>query len=471
MVGRQNEGHRLQILLDSNRSEFLAVTGRRRVGKTYLVDHLLSSYYAFQITGIRDGDMQTQLINFDLKLRQYSGADQSRTTSWQFAFEKLKQLLKAQPDTNKQVLFFDEVPWLATARSGFIQHLAHFWNDFLSKHNHFLLVICGSATSWITQKIVNDRGGLHNRLTEVIHLTPFSLSEVQVFLNNRKIDLTPQLLTQYYMTLGGIPYYLEQIRRGESYAQTIERICFDPGGILHREYLNLYQALFNNADLHEQIVALLAQHKYGLTRLMLSRELGVEASHGSFRRALKELIASDFLVEYSAYGKSKRDKRYVLCDEYSIFYHHFQKNLQYTTGIWQQLSTSQAYKSWSGLAFERLCTKHISEIKAALGISAVYTEQYTLSERATDLHPGFQIDLLIDRKDQVINLCEIKHHQGPFAINKEYHSKLIQRRAAFIEHSKTAKQVYLTMITSQGLHENKYSREIDAQLTVEDLLR
>ncbi len=472
MIGRKEEIKKLKFLLKSGRSEFLAVTGRRRVGKTFLIDTMLKEYYCFSMTGIQNGNTAAQLVNFGIKLSEYNGTlTPIASKNWQEAFLQLKVYLKTFDKHKKQVIFIDELPWVDTARSGFIQMLAHFWNDYLSKESHFLLVICGSATSWISRRIINDPGGLHNRVTEIIHLNPFTLAETQAFLHSKGLRLSHQEIAKVYMTLGGIPFYLENLRKGESFASAIERICFSPNGLLRNEYNNLYQALFNHADIHQAIVSSLAKYPNGMTHKELIDKSGVKTS-GSFQRALEELIVSDFVLENVPLGRKKRGSLYRLIDEYSIFYHRFIKpNRKYTAGIWQQLSAGQSYKTWTGYAFETLCHKHIEAIKRALGISAVYTEIYSLRVPASREAEGFQIDLLIDRKDDSINLCEVKFHAGFFTITKAYYLQMIQKRERFIAYTGTKKQVFLTLITNHGIVENEYAAEIvDAEVRLKDLL-
>ncbi len=472
MVGRKEEIKRVKALLTSNKSEFLAVTGRRRVGKTFLIDTLLKEYYCFSMTGIQKGNTSVQLTNFAIKLSEYDGTYEPKTPkNWQMAFLQLKAFLKKLPTNKKQVIFIDELPWTYTARSGFIQLLAHFWNDYLSKETHFILVICGSATSWITKKIINDPGGLHNRVTEKIHLHPFTISETNEFLISKGLRMTSQELARIYMTFGGIPFYLDGMQKGETFASAIERLCFMPNGLLRNEYNNLYQALFSNAELHQAIVAVLAKYHTGITRQDILKELKIDNS-GSIQRALEELLLSDFIMEFNVYGRKKKGVLYRVSDEYSIFYHRFIKpNLKYTPGIWQQLSQSQSYKIWTGFAFENLCLKHVVKIKNCLGISAVYTEISALRIKSENGYDGFQIDLIIDRKDAAINLCEIKFYSTAFSIQKEYYQRLLERRQRFIEYTSTKKQVFLTFITNHGIQKNTYANEVvEAEITLDDLL-
>lgn len=472
MVGRKEEIKRISAVLESNKSEFLAVTGRRRVGKTFLIDTLLREHYCFSMTGIQNGNTNTQLVNFGIKLSEYDGSfEPTVPKNWQQAFLKLKAYLHTLDTSKKQVIFIDELPWVYTPRSNFIQMLAHLWNDFLSKESHFILAICGSATSWITKRIINDPGGLHNRITEIIHLRPFTLTETLDFLRSKGLRFSSQEVARIYMALGGIPFYLESLRKGESFATAIERICFAPKGLLRNEYQNLYQALFKNAEVHQSIVTALAAHPTGLTQGQIPQKVGAPYS-GSYQRAIEELVVSDFVMENPPYGKKKKGTIYRLTDEYSIFYHRFIKGQKrYTPGLWVQIAASQTFKIWSGFAFESLCLKHVGAIKRALGIGAVYAEISSVRIPPTEANLGVQIDLLIDRKDDSINLCEIKFHAGPFTIDKTYYQQLLNKRQRFIDYSGTKKQVFLTFISNHGLIQNVYSREIiDAEVLLDDIL-
>lgn len=472
MIGRTAEKKLINELLQSPRSEFLAVTGRRRVGKTFLIDTLLQNHYCFNLTGIQDGDMRKQLINFAVKLTEYAESPTLNVpTNWQFAFFELKRYLQTLPKDRKQVIFIDELPWVYTPRSGFIQLLAHFWNDYLSKEPHFLLVICGSATSWITKKVINDPGGLHNRITENIHLHPFSIRETNQFLQAKGLHLNTTELTRIYMSLGGIPFYLEKLRKGESFSVAIERLCFSPNGSLRNEYNNLFKALFSNAEIHQKIVATLARFPYGIDRKKLATA-NPDISTGSLQRCLEELLLSDFVVEITPFNKKKRGSRYRLVDEYSLFYHQFIESVRtYTAGMWQQLAASQSYKIWAGYAFETFCLRHVDVIKEVLGIRAVYTEVSSLFIAGDQQRTGLQIDLILDRKDATINLCEIKFHASEYKIDKREYQKLLRKRADFIQFTKTKKQVFLTFITNHGVYKNAYATElVAAEITLADLV-
>lgn len=473
MVGRKKQKDLMNGFIERKKSAFLAVTGRRRVGKTYIIDEVYGDHMCLRITGIQDADTQTQINNFTQKIAEYSGLPiVTPPNNWQEVFQLLKIYLKSLSKTKKQVIFIDELPWIATKRSGFIQLLAHLWNDYLSKEKHFILVVCGSATSWIAKKIVNDKGGFHNRLDLAIQIKPFTLHETKVFLKNKKIEYTDQAIAELYMVMGGIPYYLEQVKKGESINQTIARLCFDENGILRNEYDNLYKALFEHSENHEAIVAALATSQSGLTRKEIISKSKVKEG-GPYTRAMDDLLISGFIEEVVPYGRSKRGALYRLMDEYSVFYHKFiVKNKKKGKAIWTTLHQSQQYKIWTRYAFESLCQRHIAEIKKALGISGVYTEHYSFNSKTNESKQnGYQIDLIIDRKDDSINLCECKFYNGEFTITKEYATKLRNRKQEFIESTKTKKTVFNTLITSYGTKKNEhYLDVIDLELTVSDLM-
>ncbi len=470
MIGRKWQTNRMLELIKTSKSEFVAVTGRRRVGKTFLIETVYKSHTCFKLTGIQNGSMEEQLMNFAIKLSEYTKIPVlSPPNGWQEAFYQLKAYLKTLNKRSKKVIFMDELPWIYTRKSKFLQMLAHFWNDYLSAEKHFVLVICGSSTSWITKHIVNDKGGLHNRLSENIRLLPFTLLETKQFLISKNINLSNDEITKIYMAFGGVPFYLEKIKKGESATVAIQRLCFSKGGSLKLEYDNLYKALFYNPEKHEAIVELLAKAKDGLTRAQIREKI---VATGSYNRTMLDLIDSGFVSEHYPFGGRKHGAIYRLNDEYSVFYHRFiRPNKRQTKGVWQNLSNSQSYKIWSGYAFESICHRHIDLIKSALGISGVYTEISTMRVEGNKEEKGFQIDLIIDRKDATINLCEIKYYGASFKIDKAYAHILNERRQRFIEKTKTRKQVFNTMITNHGLFQNQYSLEvIDTEVMLDDLM-
>jgi len=472
MIGRSSQIKKMHVLISQKKSSFLAVTGRRRVGKTHLVDEIYQKQLCLRVTGIQDANMKTQIVNFAQKLAEYSNKPIiSLPQNWQELMLLLKTYLQSLSKTKKQVIFIDELPWVATKRSGFIQQLAHLWNDYLSKEKNFILVICGSATSWITKRVLNDKGGFHNRVTDHIKLRPFNLAETKEFLMSRDIRLTDQAITELYMVIGGIPYYLEQIKKGLSVSQIISQLCFSDDGILKYEYENLYKALFEHSENHEAIVATLAKHTGGLSRSDIILKSKVEAG-GPYTRAMEDLLMSGFVDEIVPFGKRKRGATYRLMDEYSIFYHKFIfPNRKKDKDIWTTISNSQKYRIWTGFAFETVCHRHVNEIKNALGIAGVFTEHYSFRMKGDKSKTGLQIDLILDRKDDAINLCECKYYNDDVTISKDYATKLRQRRQGFIHKVGTKKSVFNTLITSYGITKNAYYHDVvDQHLSVSDLM-
>jgi len=461
MIGRIQQTQLMQQALKLKKSSFIAITGRRRVGKTYLVREVYKKNFCFTLTGIQNVSMNMQLVNFVQKLTEYN-ANASNTEpikNWQDAFLSLKTYLKTLPKTKKQIIFIDELPWIATPKSGFIQLLAHLWNDYLSQEKHFILVVCGFATSWITQKIINDQGGFHNRVTIPIHLEPFTLAETKLFFQSKKIQFTDTGIAEIYMTLGGLPYYLEQISKGESPTKALERLCFETNGILKNEYQNLYKALFDNWTNHENIVEALAMSHKGLTRLELMQKTKI-SSGGNFNRAINDLLLTGFVANYHPFGIKKRECIYKLIDEFSVFYHRFMKeNAKKDASVWITISQSQSYKIWKGYAFESLCLKHVNEIKNALGVRNIYSENSSFFKSKNSTN-GFQIDLIIDRKDATINLCECKFYESNFEIPRKYAEEIKMRKVVFAEETKTKKMLLNTFIANQKLIENEYAYEV-----------
>ncbi len=471
LIGRSKEQEVLLKALESRRPEMVAVIGRRRVGKTFLIQTVYADHMVFQMSGIQDGTLREQLKNFSYLLKQTFGAvaPMEKPTSWLDAFQQLITCLETKVDKKKWVVFFDELPWLATKRSDFLKGLSFFWNGWASQKN-IVVVICGSSASWMIQKVVEHKGGLHNRLTKRVHLYPFNLSETEAYLKNMNINYDHYQVIELYMAIGGIPHYLNEVEPGLSAAQNIERICFSPAGLLNNEFSRLYPALFDNADNHIAVIKALAEKWHGLTRneiLALSKL----TDGGGVTRCLEELISSGFVSTYFPFGKKKKEMLYRLTDEYSLFYLQFiEKKPLKGQNIWVELRQTQDYKSWSGYAFESLCLKHIPQIKKALGISGVYAETSSYYQKGTAQEAGIQIDLLIDRKDSVINIFELKFYSGPMTLSKAYADELREKVTIFKESTQTRKQVFLNLLTTFGLKHNEHSLGlIDKALTMDVL--
>jgi uncharacterized protein len=474
LIGRETEIGILQEALTTSQAELIALYGRRRVGKTYLIRTVYEKELLIELTGAIDATHGEQLENFYLNISQTFGLPMGLTPpqNWTQTFHVLRQVLEpvlAQA-TSKRVVFFDELPWFDTHKSGFLSAFDYFWNNWASKQKKLVVVICGSAASWMIQNIVNSRGGLHNRITQRIRLLPFNLNETEQFLKSLYVTLDRYQILQLFMTTGGIPHYLKEVKRGESVIQAIDRLCFTKDGVLASEFQNLYTALFGSSEKHEAIVKALADKPSGLTRNEIM-EICQLSSGGGLTKMLDELLESGFVSENIPFNKTSKDVLFKLSDEFSLFYLKFMhESKAFGAGTWQTKSVNSSWKSWSGLAFENICLKHIPQIKKAMGIASVYTEQSAWRYAAKKGETGAQIDLLLDRQDNCINICEMKYSLTEFSIDKKYGEELNAKRRIFLEKTATRKSVFITMLTTFGVKENEhYLNTVQNQLTMDVL--
>ena len=471
LIGRKKEQEILLDALQSDKAEMIAVIGRRRVGKTFLIKNTYQQRINFQFTGIQDAPNVEQLQNFTyvLSLAKGSAEKISTPSNWVTAFILLIDFLKAQQNDTKQIVFIDELPWLDNRKSGFLRGLSFFWNSWAVDEN-IVVVICGSAASWMIQKVVHHTGGLHNRITQFLHLKPFTLRETELFLQHKNIKLNRYQIVQLYMCIGGIPHYLEKIKGGKSAAQIIDDLCFSETGILKQEFNKLYPALFENADKHITVIRALTKKRQGMSRAEIIKT-GKLSNGGTITKVLEELAQSGFITFYHPFGKKKKERIYRLTDEYSLFYLQFiEQNIQEGRQTWQYINQTQSYKIWTGYAFESLCIKHLAQIKKSLDIAGVYATSYSFLKKGTSSQQGTQIDLLLDRKDGVINLFEMKFHNKAFTINKSYAQNLKTKMDVFEETTHTRKQLFWTMVTTFGLQVNEHSLGlVDSVLELDDL--
>ncbi len=418
------------------------------------------------------GSLGQQLINFGLALGKAQGMDVAPPKNWMQAFQTLSTWLeRTSKRSGKRVLFFDELPWLATRRSGFLSAFEHFWNTWASRRSDVVVVVCGSAASWMIQHLLNNRGGLHNRVTRRMLLEPFNLHETQTFLRSRGVDLGPHQCLELFMALGGIPYYLGYAEPGQSAAQIIERTCFAKDGALRDEFDRLFASLFERSERHVQVCRALASRRSGLTRQELI-ELAELSTGGTATKTLNELEQSGFIMTQSEFGHEKRDATFRLADEYSFFYLTWiAKRKSRSSGTWSSLRGTPAWRAWSGLSFETICMKYVDALKRGLEIGAVQTEESTWHHRPTSADDqGAQIDLVIDRKDDCINLCEMKFSDAEFVINKAYASNLRNKRATFARITKTRKALFLTLVTTYGVRDNEHARVLGIRGMTMDVL-
>lgn len=471
LIGRFEEKKILENALKSPKAEMVSIIGRRRIGKTFLVKSVYDDKIDFEITGIQQATRQEQLRNFMMQIAKYSGGSFPITQpkDWLEAFYLLSKFLEGTQKSEKQVIFFDELPWLATHKSGFLKGLSWFWNSW-AVNQAIVMVVCGSAASWMIKNVVHNKGGLHNRITKRIYLKPFDLHETEQFFQAKNINFDHYQMLHLYMALGGVPHYLEEVEGGKSIAQNIDAICFSENGLLWDEFPKLYSSLFDDSETHVKIIRALASKQKGFTRSEIVQITRLSEG-GGVSAMLEELVHSGFISVYLPFEKKKKDSLYRLTDEFSLFYLQFmEKNRLGGKNVWQQLSQTQAYISWAGYAFENICFKHIPQIKKALGIAGVYATASSFFKKGTDEIEGMQFDLLIDRADHVINVCEVKFYNAEYVIDKMQAMDFRNKMAAFKIATNTRKQLFLTMITTFGIKQNAHSLGlVDTSLTMDDL--
>ena len=472
LIGREQEKMLLSEALQSGTAELIAMYGRRRVGKTFLIRSVYESSMVFEFSGIHQATMQQQLQNFSITLQKASGSAvrSAVPVNWIEAFSFLQEYLTSKIKSQKGVIFFDELPWLHSPKSGFLGAFEHFWNNWASRQKNLVVVVCGSAASWMIRKIVNNKGGLHNRISQKIRLLPFNLSETEDYLKSRRVNIDRYQVLQLYMAMGGIPQYLKGVKPGESAAQAIDRLCFTKDGPLKDEFNNTYTSLFDGAEAHISIIKALAAKGKGLSRTQVIAACGL-SSGGTATKLLEELEESGFIVRYIPFDKNVKESIYRLADEYSLFYLKFINKVRAAgPGTWLKLSEGASWKSWSGIAFEGICQKHAVQLKRALGIAGVLTEESVWRYVSAKDDTGAQIDLLIDRNDHCINVCEMKYSVSEIAIDKKYAAELQNKLAVFKERTKTRKTLFLTMITTYGIKQNiYYTGLVKNELSMNDL--
>ncbi len=467
LISRDQEVNELERMMKSNRSEFVAVYGRRRVGKTFLIRHFFEDKFDFYMAGIANCEFKDQINEFNKALAKY-GCDK-KASNWFDAFDYLSEILSVNPES-KKVVFIDEMPWLDTPKSKFIQALEHFWNSWASAQPNIKFIVCGSSASWITNKLINNHGGLHNRLTYRIEVLPFTIEDCKKYFKAKKFIFNDMQVAQCYMIMGGIPFYLDLLKPELVFSKNIDNLFFNKRGYMRTEFDNLYSSLFKNSEDHIRVVEILSSKKKGLSRNEIVKEFGKETS-GTLTKVLENLELCEFIRSYYSYGKDSRDKMYQLIDPYTLFYFNFIKNKKINDEEYWTLSiNTPEVNTWLGYAFEILCLNHIKKIKELLGISGIITNVFSWIYQPRD-GEGVQIDLVIDRADGFANICEIKHSKSQYVFNEKYYDKMNYNIGMFMEKSKPHKSPIFTMITTNGVKLNQYSQIVQKEITLKEIIK
>ena len=473
LIGRNEEIRKLKSLYTSEKSEFVAIYGRRRVGKTFLIDETFRGAITFRHAGLSpngidaNGLMKKQLQHFYDSLILHGMKKTAKPKDWFEAFLLLELFLQEKDDGKRQLIFLDELPWMDTPRSGFISALEAFWNSWACSRKNLMLVVCGSANSWIQDKLINNHGGLYNRLSNQIKLSPFTLKECKEYFTKRGVAISNYDIVQSYMVFGGIPYYLDSIELGDSLPQAIDRLFFSKTALFRLEFDRLFDSLFSNSEIVKKIIRFLSKKNAGYTRAELLKELLIKDG-GNFSKIINSLITNDFIIEYVPFGFSKKEKHFKLIDPFCLFYLHFiEGKKDVPENFWQENMDAQPIVTWRGFAFENVCFNHINEIKKTLGISGVSTTVSSWSKKVDD-EKGMQIDLLLTRKDNIINMCEIKFYNHEFMVNEAYYRTIMSRIQKLREMISPKMAVQSTLITTYGLKHNEYSSAFIKVISMDD---
>ena len=473
IIGRKKERELFNDICATQKPALVAVYGRRRVGKTFLVRQHFNNSFDFSFTGTYQMPRQGQLSLFNQELRRFSGQEFPLAKDWFSAFEQLRQYLSSL-NKKRLILFFDELPWMETLKSSFMQAFSYFWNTWASTRKGLKLFVCGSSTTWMLDKLIGDKGGLYGRVTHTVYLAPFTLGETEAYLQANGIRWNRYQILEIYMVMGGIPFYLEMLKPKLTFDQNVDNLFFAANAPLRMEYGFLFRSLFHDAQLYRQVVETIAKRSQGMTRQQIKEELGL-GDGGVLTVVLENLVRCDFLRRYAAFGKSERNALYQLTDLFSLFHLRFvADNNGQDAQFWSNMRENPSRVAWRGYAFEQVCLHHIPQIKEAIGIKAVLSNVCswscpTFTDKDGNPWQGTQIDLLIDRRDQVINICEMKYANDVYIIDKDYEERLRRRLSTFQHLTRTRKALHLTFITTYGLSRNTHSGNVQTEVTMGDL--
>ena len=469
LIGRDREKQVLLSTLHEEYAQFVAVYGRRRVGKTFLIRETFSNRFDFQYTGAANLTARKQLVRFRRALKEHGQKDTPELTNWGDAFAELKRFICNLPE-GKKLIFLDELPWMDAPRSGFLSELESFWNGWASARKDIVFIVCGSSTSWMVKKIIKNKGGLHNRLNHRLSLKPFPLGLCEKMAQSRGLVLTRKQMLEAYMIFGGVPYYWSLLQKGTSIAAEVDRLVFSPDGELHDEFEMLYASLFKKPEPYVRVIELLAKKRKGMTRQDLI-SAGKFEDNGAFSDILKDLEWCGFIRSYTMMGNRTKSDIFQLIDHFTLFYYEFMAGKRQNANYWKALLGSPKYNTWCGLAFERTCLWHIDQIKEKLGIGGILTNEYAwrcLPDDSTGRR-GAQIDLIIDRSDGIIDVCEMKYANSPYAISADYADELARKRNIFQAVTATKKAVHTVMVTTDGMAHNEYTYDVQAEINLNDL--
>lgn len=469
IIGREQEIKKLSAAVDRVRPEFIALYGRRRVGKTFLINQMFRNQFAFKMTGVIEGTLKDQFTAFVDAMNDYGFDVPEQPKDWMQAFIMLKNALKKKVNNGEQcIVFIDELPAMDAEGSNVAGAIGYFWNSWASQYDNFVFIICGSATSWMITNVIDSKGGLHDRITVEMPIHPFTLKETEQYLEYQHFLWNRQMVLQAYMIFGGIPYYLSLLDKEESLVQNVDRLFFSQDIQMRREFRRLFNTLYKNPEKYIDIIKALNKSRKGLTREEIASELKC-SNNGHLGKQLEDLVCCDLIRKNIVREKEikRKDAIYQLCDFFSLFYLTFIERAEVEQQYWSHHINTPEVNSWMGLTYERICMAHIQQIKHSLHLDTISTLSY--SWRSKTSTPAAQIDIIIERADKIINICEVKYCQGEYNLDKDEYERIKKRKNAFIQETGLRHVPWLTMITTEGVARGKYSEMIQTQVTLDDL--
>lgn len=469
IIGREQEIKKLSAAVDRVRPEFIALYGRRRVGKTFLINQMFRNQFAFKMTGVIEGTLKDQFTAFVDAMNDYGFDVPEQPKDWMQAFIMLKNALKKKVNNGEQcIVFIDELPAMDAEGSNVAGAVGYFWNSWASQYDNFVFIICGSATSWMITNVIDSKGGLHDRITVEMPIHPFTLKETEQYLEYQNFLWNRQMVLQAYMIFGGIPYYLSLLDKEESLVQNVDRLFFSQDIQMRREFRRLFNTLYKNPEKYIDIIKALNKSRKGLTREEIASELKC-SNNGHLGKQLEDLVCCDLIRKNIVREKEikRKDAIYQLCDFFSLFYLTFIERAEVEQQYWSHHINTPEVNSWMGLTYERICMAHIQQIKHSLHLDTISTLSY--SWRSKTSTPAAQIDIIIERADKIINICEVKYCQGEYNLDKDEYERINKRKNAFIQETGLRHVPWLTMITTEGVARGKYSEMIQTQVTLDDL--
>ena len=469
IIGREQEIKKLSAAVDRVRPEFIALYGRRRVGKTFLINQMFRNQFAFKMTGVIEGTLKDQFTAFVDAMNDYGFDVPEQPKDWMQAFIMLKNALKKKVNNGEQcIVFIDDLPAMDAEGSNVAGAVGYFWNSWASQYDNFVFIICGSATSWMITNVIDSKGGLHDRITVEMPIHPFTLKETEQYLEYQHFLWNRQMVLQAYMIFGGIPYYLSLLDKEESLVQNVDRLFFSQDIQMRREFRRLFNTLYKNPEKYIDIIKALNKSRKGLTREEIASELKC-SNNGHLGKQLEDLVCCDLIRKNIVREKEikRKDAIYQLCDFFSLFYLTFIERAEVEQQYWSHHINTPEVNSWMGLTYERICMAHIQQIKHSLHLDTISTLSY--SWRSKTSTPAAQIDFIIERADKIINICEVKYCQGEYNLDKDEYERIKKRKNAFIQETGLRHVPWLTMITTEGVARGKYSEMIQTQVTLDDL--